>query len=310
MVSVSGIGIADFPNPDTRVPHRKVIEMLEMSIEVTGNPLIGLEAGDLVDPADFDVLEHAARAATTLGESMQSMARYFRLINEAAEISIVTVGDVVEWRFRVVDGLRDPPASNDFVIASSLGFSKRNSTGYVPPLEIRLAHPRPDYADEYVARFGTTVTFNAPYNTIVMTKDRLLAPMRRASPRMQSAFEFQAQQLLERLDDRRSVAGRVREEVANQLRQGAVSMHATARRLAMSVATLRRRLEEEQTTFSAIVDDLRRQLAERYLSEPRPAVSEIAFLLGFSNVTAFGRAFKRWMGQSPSEYRASIRHAS
>lgn len=310
IVAKTGIGIEDFPNPDTRVPHRIVIAMLEQAVERLQDPLIGLKAGELVDPADFDVLEHAARSAANLGDAMESMARYTRLINEAAAVSIVPVGDLAEWRFRVTDGLRQPPAANDFVIASSLAFSRRNAISYEPPVEVRFMHERPAYAAEYERRFGAKASFGAPYNTIVMRRERLLVPMKLGNPKMQAAFEHQARQLLDRLEDRRSVAGRVREDVAAQFRMGSVSMHATARRLAMSVATLRRRLEEEGTTFSAIVDDLRRELAERYLGEARSAISEIAFLLGFSNVTAFGRAFKRWTGLSPTEYRATARRSA
>jgi AraC-like DNA-binding protein len=98
----------------------------------------------------------------------------------------------------------------------------------------------------------------------------------------------------------------VREEVTGLLGMGEVTMRKTARRLGMSVATLRRRLESEGTTFRDIVEDMRKRLAERYLASREPAVSEIAFLLGFADVASFDRAFKRWMGVSPTKYRATF----
>ena len=85
-------------------------------------------------------------------------------------------------------------------------------------------------------------------------------------------------------------------------------MELMAGRMAMSVPTLRRRLDQEGTTFSDIVDEIRKELAERYLREPSMAVSEVAFLLGFSSESAFHRAFRRWTGIAPSEYRARARH--
>jgi AraC-like DNA-binding protein len=148
------------------------------------------------------------------------------------------------------------------------------------------------------------VTYGAPYNGFVFRRERLSVPLAQSNPRMQNAFELHAKQLLERLKHRAGVAGRVREEVASQLGSGPVSMESTSRRLAMSVATLRRRLEEEGTTFSEVVEELRKHLAEQYLTEPRPAISEIAFLLGFSDVASFDRAFKRWRGVSPRKFRA------
>jgi AraC-like DNA-binding protein len=88
-----------------------------------------------------------------------------------------------------------------------------------------------------------------------------------------------------------------------QLSGGPVSMKQAARQLAVSVATLRRKLEEEGTSFSALLDAARREAAERYLSKPEPTVTEIAFLLGFSNLRAFSRAFRRWTGSAPTQFR-------
>jgi AraC-like DNA-binding protein len=304
----TGLKPQDFANPDTRIPHRVLMQLLEDSVRLTGDPLLGLRAGESVEAGDFDVLEYAARCAPTLGDAIGCVSRYFRLMNGAAEMTLAEDGtsDTVEWRFRVTDGVRQPPAANDFVIASSLAFSKRTAKTYQPPLEIHFMHERPQHAAAYERLGPGKVKFNAPYNTLVLHRSRLATPMLQANPRVARAFEMHAQQLIERLDARNGIVGRVREEVATQLGTGTVTMHGTARRLAMSVATLRRRLEEQGTTFSSILDDLRKQLAEQYLTEPRSAISEIAFLLGFSDVASFDRAFKRWTGLSPSKFRAAL----
>jgi AraC-like DNA-binding protein len=115
-----------------------------------------------------------------------------------------------------------------------------------------------------------------------------------------------AQQLLDRLRRTDTTVGRVREEISTQLAAGGVSMRTTAKRMAMSVATLRRRLEGESATFAGIVDDIRRDLSMRYLNERGLTVSEVAFLLGFSSGAAFHRAFRRWNGASPAEYRSRL----
>jgi AraC-like DNA-binding protein len=304
-----GISPMDFANPDTRVPHRTVMHMLETLVDKLDMPLLGIRAGELLEPGDFDVVEYAARCTENLGQAMECMARYFRLMHEAAEITLLPEGDLILWRIRVTDSVPQPPAANDFAVASGLAFSRRNAVESELPLELRLMHDRPSYADEY-RRFAQKVTYGAPYNGFVFRRERLSVPLAQTNPRMQNAFEMHAKQLLERLKHRAGIAGRVREEVASQLGSGPVSMESTSRRLAMSVATLRRRLEEEGTTFSEIVEELRKHLAEQYLTEPRPAISEIAFLLGFSDVASFDRAFKRWRGVSPRKFRASTQGQS
>lgn len=300
-----GIGPELFGNPEARVPNHLVMRLLEQNVAATGDPTLGLRAAALVDPADADVLEHAARACPTLGDAMACTARYFRLMNEAAEITISPEGDNVVWRYRPTDGVRMPPAANDFVVASSLGFSRRNAAVYEPPVEVRLMHERPSYAEEYRKAFEAPVRFGASANMIVLRKERLAVPMLRANQRARQAFELHAEQLLEKLRRSDTTAGRVREEVAHQL-STTVSMRVTAKRMGMSVATLRRRLEGEGATFAGIVDEIRRDLAARYLNEQTLTVSEVAFLLGFSSGAAFHRAFRRWTGASPAAYREKL----
>jgi AraC-like DNA-binding protein len=253
------------------------------------------------------VLEFAARSAPNFGEAMQIMARYLRIMIESVEYLVTVEGEYATWKMRPLPPVVFPPAANDYAIASSLAFSRRNSTGYKPPIEVRLMHERPEYADEYEKLLETKASFGAPYNMIVIHKSRLDAPMLGANPNTAEAFQLQAQRVLAKLRDREGFSGRVREGLAQELRAGSASMQKTARRLGMGVATLRRRLEQESTTFSEIVDELRKQLAERHLAEVEPTISEVAFLLGFSDVRAFGRAFRRWTGKSPSEYRTSHR---
>jgi AraC-like DNA-binding protein len=309
MLESWNVGLEEFGNPETRISHAVAMKALLTAIERHGDPLIGLRAGQIVDHGDFDVLEYAARAAPSFGEAMRVMSRYLRIMHEGVHISIEVDGHLAIWRTQIASDVPVPPALNDFIIACSLAFSKRNVAVYEDPIEIRMMHARPDYADEVERRFGAKVTYGATHNMIVMRRERLDVPMLRASPEMSKAFEHQARRTLEKLFDKDSLADRVRNEVAAQLRTGQANMGEAARRLAMGVATLRRKLEDDGTTFRDIVDELREELALAHLATRDVSVSEIAFLLGFSNVRAFGRAFRRWTGQSPSEFRAGRRDA-
>jgi AraC-like DNA-binding protein len=302
-----GIELKNFGNPDTRVPNDIVMHALGESVRLWADPLLGMKAGEQFDQADFDLLEYAARAAPNFGEAMAVIARYLRVMNEATEARLIVEGDDAMWRLRSIDGVVMPPAANDFAVVSSIAFSQRNTAVYVPPREIWVVHERPDYAAEYERRYQAPVRFGAPYNALLMDRSRLDVPMKHTSPDMAAAFEDQIKRVFDKIQNHEGLPGRVRWEIAEQFRGGSASMEKTAKKLAMGVTTLRRKLEEEGTTFSDIVDGLRKELAERHLAGSHVSVSEVAFLLGFSDVRAFGRAFRRWTGQSPTEFRAISR---
>jgi AraC-like DNA-binding protein len=302
-----GIEPVEFANPDTRIPHRTAIELLEVGIANRQDPTIGLQAGSLAEPCDLDVLEYAARSRPTLGDALSCIARYYRLMHAAAEFLLIEQGERVVYRYRVTDGVYQPPAANDFVLGSTLSFVRRNSAPGVDAMEVHFAHPEPSYVEAYRQYFSCPLFFGGGTNDIVFHKDTLAAPMARSDATVSEAYEQHARRLLERLPAVEGVAGRVRRIVIEQLRGGEVTMELMAVRMAMSVPTLRRRLDQEGTTFSDIVDEIRKELAERYLREPAMAVSEVAFLLGFSSESAFHRAFRRWTGIAPSEFRARAR---
>jgi AraC-like DNA-binding protein len=302
-LSKAGIGSAEFANPSTRVSHKLMMHLVEQCVNISGDPALGLRAGEHLEPANGDVLAHASPFVATLGDAMRCISQYLRLVSDAEEVTLVGSGELIEWRFRSTDGVDRPAAANDFIIASMLKLARMRVAKYEPPTELRFMHERPSYASAY-DRFETKVVFGAPYNAIVLPKSRLSMPMERKPAPGQAAFEVHARQVLQRINRKDGLCGRVREEVALHLSTGAVSMNWIAEHLAMSVATLRRRLGDEGTTYAEVVDDIRKQLADRYLKERSLTVSEIAFLLGFANVTAFHRAFKRWRGMPPAAYRA------
>jgi AraC-like DNA-binding protein len=303
-----GIEPGDFANPDTRIPHRTAIELLEAALANSQPATIGLQAGSLAEPCDLDVLEYAARSRPTLGDALSCIARYYRLMHGAAEFLLMDQGDRVVYRYRVTDGVFQPPAANDFVLGSTISFIRRNTEPPAgEPAEIHFAHAEPRYVEAYSRYFGCPVFFGGGTNDIVFHRSALAAPMVRSDPDVSEAYEQHARKLIERLPAVEGTAGRVRRIVIEQLRGGEVTMEFMALRLAMSVPTLRRRLDQEGTTFSDIVDEIRHELAERYLREPSMAVSEVAFLLGFSSESAFHRAFRRWTGEAPSEFRVRAR---
>ena len=302
----SGVQAADFANPDTRLSHRTVINLLNSTIAGTGDPAMGLKAGIGSEPGDLDVLEYAARARENVREALECLGQYFRLLHDSATLALREDGDRVIWSFRTTDDVPQPPAANDFVLGAMTAFLRRAAPACPTPLLVRFAHAAPHYATEYSRYFDCPLEFGAGENAIMFSSAAMRAPLRHTHPQLARAFASRAERLLCELQRGDGVSGRVRDLVA-QRGVATVTMKSAARRLGMSVATLRRRLEAEGTSFSEIVDGVRRSFAVRHLQEGSTTISEVAFLTGFSNVGSFHRAFKRWTGLAPATYRSRKR---
>jgi len=299
-----GIGASEFANPEIRLPHRAVMTLLQQLVDLSGDPSMGLRAGCGVEKGDFDALEYAARCTVDLRGAIDCMSRYMNLVNEAADVTLREEGDRAVWEFRITDGVQQVPAANDFVVATAITLARMYAEVPDVSLEVHLMHAQPTDPPGYARVFGTNVKLGMPQNAWAFPRHLLALPMRLADPNVHIAFEARAKELAERLRGQQGIAGRVREVVFTHLRAGNASMASVASAMAMSVATLRRRLEAEETTHSEILDRVRSDLAMLYLSESRLSVREIAFLLGYSQSRAFHNAFRRWTdGATPVDYR-------
>ena len=298
-----GIGPREFTDPETRIPHRAAMALLQAQVERTGDKSLGLRAGSSFEHGDFDVLESAARSCSTLHEAIRCISRYACLLNDACEITLREEGDRAIWTFRLTDGVAPVATGNDFALACAVTFARMYAEVPEGPLEVHVMHAEAGDPAGYARVFGPNVKFGMPENACVFPRSILAMPMRRAAPQIHLAFEARAKELVGRLRVHQGVVGRVREVISNQLRGGESSMRSVARALAMSPATLRRRLADEGTTHTAILDDVRYELAKAYLVDRSLSTREVAFLLGYSHAKAFYEAFRRWTGGStPTEY--------
>jgi len=310
IIQQAGLKKAEFANPDTRIPAGLALELLRVSIDKSGDPALGLHAGESVEPSDLDVLEYAARHCPTARESILSSARFIRLLDESLEVELIEESDRALWRFVRHVGGQEPPGVSEFIVAAHLAVARRLTGWRVVPLEVHFTHGAATSAVEYDRFFGCPVLLGQDWNELVLVRAELDAPLPLADPDLRAAFEQHGEELLERLPNAETIISKVKKLTITALCDGDVGMDCIAKKLHMSVATLRRRLKEEGTTHSRILDEIRFDLAKRYLRRRDLAVSEIAHSLGFSHVNAFHKAFKRWTGSAPVEYRARARAGS
>ncbi|MEE9384148.1 MAG: AraC family transcriptional regulator ligand-binding domain-containing protein, partial [Nannocystaceae bacterium] len=273
--------------------------------ERTGIATFGLRVVEAMDLSVFDVQIYAFFSSANLGEGIERIIRYQRLNHDAAKVTLIRVGNHAIFRHQLPDGHMLPSAAAQFVIGSAVKAARAATARDVAIEQVRFQHEAPSDISEYERVLGAPAFFSSEYNEIVFANAALEVPHDRADPGLAAVLDRHGEAALSALPRVDSLADRVRSLLAKELQGGNPSADTPAERLRMSTRTLARRLTDEGTSHKEVLDDLRGELAQRYLGDPNLAIAEVAFLLGFSEPSAFHRAFKRWTGQTPSQFRSA-----
>jgi AraC-like DNA-binding protein len=306
-----GLGPADFDDPDALLPLETYIAAWEAITATQDSADLGLRLGAFSSPRLLGALGYAMVHAPSALGAVELFRRYRRLVSDtlAPEIDI----DEAHVTYRLVWPARVARLYQfaDCAFQSTLTLM-REMAGL--PADASLAVeacyqcPRPPGPDREKA-LGCRVRFGAPETRFVLRRDLLERPLPRANSELFEYLERHANVVLARLPEGGSTAVRARRLITGALRGGEPTPLDVAKKLAMSERTLQRRLRDEGTSFAQLLDGVRRELAELYLSEPRVPAHDVAFLIGYSEPSAFYRAFRRWTGRTPQEFRQSTRSA-
>jgi AraC-like DNA-binding protein len=292
---------ASFGDPDGRVAHDAAMRLLAKAVQASGDQALGIHAAEQLRPGDFDAFEYVVRASRSIRDALEAAGRYLPLLHDAAASRLVRKGDDEFWILTLPEPAH--PAAMEFALAAVV-LMRRTVLPRASGLRaVLFAHLPPRDRREHERVFGAPIEWNAGMTALRLDPAYLDSSFARANPTLSAALHRHAQQLLADLAPSRGYATRVREYVIAALQSGETDANAIARRMKTSTRTLRRRLLAEGTTYTDVLADVRRELALRYLTDSRLSVEEVAFLLGFSTVSAFRRAFQRWTGDTPSEYR-------
>ena len=269
----------------------------------SGDPMIGFRVF-APDPLSWlGVLGHLMLASPTLKQAGDTLVRYLPLVTPVVRATIEPKSDRLRIGLNLVGGARPVPVQRyDFtwnLLLSTLRFVGGRTD--LKPLSVEYAYPSPGDSGPWAERFGCPVRFGAPANALEFANADISAPIPTANP---LAAEGLFRLLDERLAqaERSSFTARVREMLPAMIDQGGALRDAVARRLAISERTLQRRLADEGTDFSTLVDEVRRTIAQQFLGSDRISVKNLSYKLGFSDPSAFHRACLRWFGKAPGEF--------
>ena len=265
----------------------------------TGDQCFGLEVAQAWHPTTFHALGYSALASETLREALQRMVRYGRVVTTGARLELEQNGDEVTVKLSgSLPADQMVPASIDAGVASIVILCRQGRGGQVDPLRVRLTRAEPACATRLQAFFGCPVEFAAPENGLVFRAADLDAQLPTANPVLLRVNEQVLTDYLARLD-RSEVTVQVQAKLIQLLPSGELDESSIARALNLSLRSMQRKLKARGVSFRKLLDDTRRQLAEQYLKDSTLSVSEIAYLLGFAEVSSFSRAFRRWTGHAP-----------
>jgi AraC-like DNA-binding protein len=305
LLEARGVDLSRLNIPGARMSDAALDAALEDLIERTGDPCMGLAVGGQIRPTSIHALGYAWLASGTLLDAFQRLARFDRTVSTSDHIEVSLQGETCELRVASrVPGYMQPPLAIDAYFTAVLRLCRLVKDQHFAPLQVRLIHSSFERASDYVAAFQAPVVFDADADVMVFDAAAVMEPLVGANPELAALNDRVAEAYLESLDPE-MVASKVRDLLVSMLPSGQASQDAVAGKLARSTSALQRQLRSEGTSFQQLRDETRRELALGYLREGRLSLTEIAFLVGFTDQSNFSRAFRRWTGVSPGEWKGS-----
>ncbi len=306
LVERSKIDPRRLQDPDNRIPLAKCVALMRAGQELSNDPALALHLGESLGIAELSIVGLIGQACETLAEAFVQTNRYTRL---AVEIGGVATGDRFVIRreggqFWLIDTRKNPndfPELTESSLACLVCASRRGAAEQFAKA-IHVTHAAPVYRSEYDRIFQVPVVFESNQNALLADDEWLTLRSPVPARYVFGILSERADDLLKSLQSSKSTRGRVQTLLMPILHAGDPSIDAIAGKMGLNRQTLVGLLKAERATFENVLDELRHKMALEYLNGKKVSVNETAYLVGFSEATAFSRALKRWTGRSPAEY--------
>ncbi len=299
-----GLDVAALQVPEGRMSSDQFNALWEAVAHRADDPYFGLHFGEAASSySSGHVLFTVMVNCATLGEALERFCRYHSLLADQAPPELRDEGQCVVFTF----GQTFCRHYAEAILAMFSVVVRRLTEDRAQPAEVRFAHSPPADLAEHARVFGAPVSFNQPRNALALERQALGTPIFLANPALLATLEQFAQRALEQLVPADSWASCTIEMVRQLLLRGEKpQLTAVARALAISPRHLQNKLRAEGVSYQSLLDTIRKQMALDWLKRGEMTVCEIAFLLGFSEQSAFTHAFRRWTGMTPSEYSGAL----
>jgi AraC-like DNA-binding protein len=304
LLKKAGLTAAQLEDPDIPISVREQIDFLNLVADALADERLGFHLALQADLRSLGFLYYVAASSERLDEALQRTARYSSIANEGVMLTYVD-GAAVGITFRYIGVSRHLDRYQiEFFVTITLRLCRQLTGRELVPSRVRLMH-RGDMHAELLDFFGISIEFDAGADEIVFASQIKQLPIASADPYLNKLLVRYCEDALAHRPHRRgSFQASVENAIAPVLPHGKAQAIEVARRLGLSQRSLARRLALEGLTFSEVLERLRSDLAARYLGDDGLSISQIAWLLGYQEVSAFTHAYKRWTGQTPRAARA------
>ena len=292
-----------------QVPDMATLDRIWLNaIKLTGDSYLGLHIGEEGGLAALGIVGQIIQSSATVGEALNHTCEFVNLISDAFQLKLDKGNSDFSIVFEIDKGcwqnFKETVKQN---IDTALVFSMKEynilTLGQAKPTAIRLPWPKPGDDQEYERVFGSPILYQQPRASISFSPQLLDERIITADYELSSFLVTHAQRLQEGYSAEGRFSERVRQTIVNQSYINVPRIRDVAAVLNVSVRTLQRKLKEERVTFQELQDDTRQRLAKQYLKQKVYPIKEVSYILGYNEVSAFNRSFKRWTGITPSKYR-------
>jgi AraC-like DNA-binding protein len=307
LLRAAGIETRRLDDIDGRLEGEEIDRAQSAALDLTGDEALGLHMGERVTIRPFDVLADLASHAPTLRDAFHSFARFHRILSDGPDTALSERAAIATVRYQVARGApRCQRLRAEFAMVGFLRMLHHFVRSAPAAKAVYFEHSAPAYRAEYARIFEGAECFDQSFTGIEFDAAWLDRTEQPPNGELYTVLESLAERKLTRVTREGGYGERLRDFLLSNVLEQRPQMDAVARSLGISVRSLRRRLDEEGISYTSLLNDARASLAKRMLDDPERSIYETAYAMGFSDPSAFHRAFKRWTGMTPTQYRGSL----
>lgn len=304
VLMISGVSPEILNSPDHRLGTLEVDRIIRTIVEITHNEDIGLFAGAGLSKGFSSILGYILMNCVTLEAAIEKYCRYEKIVDQSSSTSLQFQGsEAMLFSATLESPLFNNRQFSDYKIAGIHAYARILSGERLFLKKVCFTYPKPENTLEYERIFQCPVYFGGFANCLVFDRSFLKLPLIEPNPELLSFFESKAREIMAGFSASETYTQKVIQVMVGEMRGELPPLEKVAQELKISARSLQIHLKKEGTSFSQIVLNIRRDMAIQYLKSSNISMDEIAYILGFSEPSAFHRAFKKWTLQTPGQYR-------